>query len=116
VYSFCRCIRGLLGDCLVVLVTHQVQFALQADKILALKDVSVISYCVPVNRFKILIMIGQCLLPLQGKVDAYGSQSELISQGVDPTHLLGLMKKKKEERDEFAYEDEGEEEEEKKGT
>ena len=41
-YSFCRCIRGLLGDHLVVLVTHQVQFALQADKILALKDVSLI--------------------------------------------------------------------------
>ena len=36
----CRCIRGLLADRLVVLVTHQVQFALQADKILALKDVS----------------------------------------------------------------------------
>jgi len=111
VYSFCRCIRGLLGDRLVVLVTHQVQFALQADKILALKDVSVISYCVPVNRSKILIMIGWCPLPLQGKVEAYGSQSELISQGVDPTHLLGLMKKK-EERDEFSYE-EGQEEEEK---
>ena len=30
----------LLADRLVVLVTHQVQFALQADKILALKDVS----------------------------------------------------------------------------
>ena len=56
-------------------------------------------------------MAGWCPLPLQGKVEAYGSQSELISQGVDPTHLLGLMKKK-EERDEFAYEDEGEEEEE----
>ena len=43
-------------------------------------------------------------------MEAYGSQSELVSQGVDPTHLLGLMKKKKEERDEFAYEDEEEEE------
>ena len=41
-------------------------------------------------------------------MEAYGSQSELISQGVNPTHLLGLMKK--EERDEFAYEDEEEEE------
>jgi len=47
---------------------------------------------------------------LQGKVEAYGSQSELISQGVDPTHLLGLMKKMKEERDEFAYVEEEEEE------
>ena len=116
-YSFCRCIRGLLGDRLVVLVTHQVQFALQADKILALKDVSVMSYCIILEWPLKLIMVGWCPLPPQGKVDAYGSQSELISQGVDPTHLLGLMKKKKEERDEFAYEDEGEEEEEeKKGT
>ena len=39
-YTSHRCIRGLLADRLVVLVTHQVQFALQADKILALKDVS----------------------------------------------------------------------------
>jgi len=64
-------------------------------------------------------MVGWCPLPLQGKVEAYGSQSELLSQGVDPTHLLGLMKKK-EERDEFAYEEEEEEEveeeEERKGT
>ena len=60
-------------------------------------------------------MAGWCPLPLQGKVEAYGSQSELISQGVDPTHLLGLMKKMKEERDEFAYVEEEEEEEEEEG-
>ena len=60
-------------------------------------------------------MVERCPLPLQGKVEAYGSQSELISQGVNPTHLLGLMKKK-EEKDEFAYEDEEEEEEERKGN
>ena len=60
-------------------------------------------------------MVEPCPLSLQGKVEAYGSQPELISQGVNPTHLLGLMKKKKEERDEFAYEDEEEEEEERKG-
>ena len=59
-----------------------------------------------------LIVVEWCPLLLQGKVEAYGSQAELISQGVNPTHLLGLMKKKKEERDEFAYEDEEEEEEE----
>ena len=39
-HLFDVCIRGLLGDRVVVLVTHQLQFALQADKILALKDVS----------------------------------------------------------------------------
>ena len=49
-------------------------------------------------------------------MEAYGSQSELLSQGVNPAHLLGLMKEK-EERDEFAYksDEEEEEEEEEKG-
>ena len=54
---------------------------------------------------------------LQGKVEAYGSQSELISQGIHPAHLLGLMKEK-EERDEFLCkgdDDEDEEDEEKDG-
>ena len=50
-------------------------------------------------------------LCLQGKVEAYGSQSELFSQGVNPSNFLGLMKEK-EERDEFAYESNEEEEEE----
>ena len=36
-----RCIRGFLNDKLVVLVTHQVHFALQGDKLLALKDVRI---------------------------------------------------------------------------
>ena len=40
VYPPCRVICGLLRDKLVVLVTHQVQFAQQASKILAIKDVS----------------------------------------------------------------------------
>ncbi len=35
----CSCIRGLLSEHLVILVTHQVQFALQADKILVVKEV-----------------------------------------------------------------------------
>ena len=52
---------------------------------------------------------------LQGKVEAYGSQSELISQGVNPAHLLGLMKEK-EERDEFVLKgDDDEDEDEEKG-
>ena len=50
-HLFDKCIRGLLGDRVVVLVTHQLHFALQTDKILALKDVSTpvtydIIYCV----------------------------------------------------------------------
>ena len=35
-----RCICGLLKDRLVVLVTHQLHFAEQADRVLALNDVS----------------------------------------------------------------------------
>ena len=39
-HLFDKCIRGLLRDRVVILVTHQLHFALQADKILALKDVN----------------------------------------------------------------------------
>ena len=35
----CSCIRGLLSEHLVILVTHQLQFALEADKILVVKEV-----------------------------------------------------------------------------
>jgi ATP-binding cassette subfamily C (CFTR/MRP) protein 4 len=38
--KYCRCICGLLKDRLVVLVTHQVHFALSADQVLILKEVS----------------------------------------------------------------------------
>ena len=41
-FTVCSCIRGLLEDRLVVLVTHQIQFALQADKILLIKNVSIL--------------------------------------------------------------------------
>ena len=34
------CLRGILKHKLIVLVTHQIHFALQADQLLALKDVS----------------------------------------------------------------------------
>jgi ABC-type transport system involved in cytochrome bd biosynthesis fused ATPase/permease subunit len=40
-----RCIRGALKDKIVILVTHQVHFALQGDKLLVLKDVSSIWGC-----------------------------------------------------------------------
>ena len=38
-YCMCSCIRGLLSEHLVILVTHQLQFALQANKILVVKEV-----------------------------------------------------------------------------
>ena len=47
-------------------------------------------------------------------MEAYGSQSELLTQGVNPAHLLGLMKEK-EKRDKFAYESDEEEKKEEKG-
>ena len=37
---FPRCLRGILRDKLVILVTHQVHFAMQADQLLVLKNVS----------------------------------------------------------------------------
>lgn len=47
-------------------------------------------------------------------MEAYGSQSELFTQGVNPAHLLGLMIEK-EGRVKFEYESDEEEEEEEKG-
>ena len=35
----CRCICGVLADKLVVLVTHQLQYAQHVDSILVLKEV-----------------------------------------------------------------------------
>ena len=43
-FYFCRCICELLRDKLVVLVTHQLQFTLQASRILALKEVCLVNY------------------------------------------------------------------------
>ncbi len=40
---FSRCIRGLLKNCVVLLVTHQVQFAVKSDRILVLNEVHLLS-------------------------------------------------------------------------
>lgn len=48
---------------------------------------------------------------IQGKVEEYGSNEELLSKGVDPTMLLGL-KNKEDELNEFAVREEEEDEEE----
>ena len=42
VLLYCRCIHELLGNKLVVLVTHQIQYALKAHKILVIKEVSLL--------------------------------------------------------------------------
>ena len=54
-----RCIRGLLHNRIVVLVTHQVQFALQADKILALKEVCCKGLSL-MSMHHLAILIGMC--------------------------------------------------------
>ena len=46
-------------------------------------------------------------------MEAYGSQLELISQGVNPAHLLGLTKEK-EQRDEFLCKGDDDEDEDEK--
>eukprot|EP00731_Ephydatia_muelleri_P021947 Em0014g538a len=62
-HIFERCICGLLKDRLVVLVTHQLQFAEQANRILALND---------------------------GKMVAYGNVQLLRSNNVAPAKLLEI--------------------------
>ncbi|XP_065919840.1 ATP-binding cassette sub-family C member 4-like [Dysidea avara] len=60
-HLFDRCICGALADKLVILVTHQLQYAEHADRILVLKE---------------------------GCVQGYGNYEELTSSGVDPTELF----------------------------
>ncbi|XP_065882473.1 ATP-binding cassette sub-family C member 4-like isoform X2 [Dysidea avara] len=60
-HLFDRCICGVLADKLVILVTHQLQYAEHADRILVLKE---------------------------GCVQGYGNYEELTSSGVDPTELF----------------------------
>ncbi|XP_065902912.1 ATP-binding cassette sub-family C member 4-like isoform X2 [Dysidea avara] len=60
-HLFDRCICGLLADKIVVLVTHQLQYAQHANSILVLK---------------------------KGCVQGYGNYDQLTSSGVDPTELF----------------------------
>ncbi|XP_065913909.1 ATP-binding cassette sub-family C member 4-like isoform X2 [Dysidea avara] len=64
-HLFDECICGVLADKLVVLVTHQLQYAQHANSILVLK---------------------------QGCVQGYGDYSQLTSSGVDPTELFNDIK------------------------
>ncbi|XP_065902754.1 ATP-binding cassette sub-family C member 4-like isoform X2 [Dysidea avara] len=60
-HLFDKCICGVLADKLVILVTHQLQYAEHADCILVLKE---------------------------GCVQGYGNYEELTSTGLDPTELF----------------------------
>ena len=40
-----RCIRGVLSDKCVILVTHQLQYVQQCDGVIVLKEVSIIHAC-----------------------------------------------------------------------
>lgn len=42
-----RCIRDLLKDKVIILVTHQIDFALQGDMLLVLNNVSALSFMYP---------------------------------------------------------------------
>ncbi len=53
--AVCRCIRGLLKNSIVVLVTHQVQFAVKSDKILVLNEVCI-------NAMDLTVPIKQILM------------------------------------------------------
>eukprot|EP00731_Ephydatia_muelleri_P026449 Em0018g549a len=64
-HIFDKCIRGLLKDSIVVLVTHQLQFAEQADKILAINN---------------------------GNVEAYGTINDMQARGIDTSKLLGVRR------------------------
>ena len=92
-----RCICGLLKDRLVILVTHQVQFALQTSKLLALKEVCIYN----------VVCLRTCSLTLdslfKGRTEVYGSHSELVAMGVDPSQLLGLITHQKEEEDQDQF-------------
>ena len=72
-------------------------FALQGDKLLALKEASVMLielpalYCMSVH--------------FQGAVQVYGSHAELAERNIDAVQLLGLIQLKKSERDEFVIDE-----------
>ena len=102
-------IRGLLRDKIIVLVTHHLQYAESASKILAIESVSYYGeyhgftrrfYCelVPRNH-------------LQGNMKVYSSHSELQSKGIDLGELV-KEPNKEEKIDEFAVrtEENGDEE------
>eukprot|EP00731_Ephydatia_muelleri_P034922 Em0086g6a len=61
-HIFDKCIHGLLRGSIVILVTHQIQFAMQADKILAIKD---------------------------GAIEAYGTAQDIQTTGINTSILLG---------------------------
>ena len=49
-----RCICGVLADKLVILVTHQLQYAQHANSILVLREVCLLQNCV---KGKIIVVI-----------------------------------------------------------
>ena len=71
------------------------QFALQTNKLLALKEVCVCTISIH--------LIGNRSYTLKGHTEVYGSQSELVAMGVDPNKLLGLITHQKEEEDQDQF-------------
>ena len=91
-----RCICGLLKDRLVILITHQVQFALQASKILALKEVSLLApshYSNAIKYYNTCRVILKCMAAFQS-----WRQWELILTscwGSSPTRMRRRRRKVK---------------------
>ena len=73
-----------------MLATHQVHFAVLADKLLVLKDVSFSSVLIHT------LMVAFCVS--QGVVEAYNSYSSLVASGYNTTRLLGLISSATEEK------------------
>ena len=63
-HSYPRCIQGLLSESLVILVTHQLHYAQEADKLLVLQ---------------------------KGRQQGFGSYSELKDSGLDIGDLLKFL-------------------------
>ncbi len=77
----------------MVLATHQVHFAMLANKLLVLKDVCVFilfDSSFPFVSCYCFYSWYPCVF-IKGKVEAYNSFSELVADGFDTTQLLGLI-------------------------
>ena len=82
-HSLNRCIRGLLSEQYVILVTHQLQYVKQCDTVLVLKEVSPpIKYC----------SMKHCEVYVQGKQFLYGDTSVVLGEGQDILELIGEEK------------------------
>lgn len=103
--SICSCIRGYLRNKSVILVTHQLQFAAKADRLLALKAVSRDAdlYIHTVSTDSLLFLHSH----FQGRVEIYCSQEELVQKQINLSDIMTVEDKVR-EREEWAIQEEEE--------